>query len=260
MSYPTKTSDALGGYKTRSKLTREKFQKASKVEQAYLKSLRQVTRQIDAIVKTFAPRGKVQNLEELNTALRKYAQLLKPWSRSVAARMIAEIKQRDEKAWATLGKNIGRNLRTEINGPTVGLAMEERLREQVRLITSLPIDAAERVHSLTMEGITTGTRAEEIAKEIYATGEVTLSRARTIARTEVARTASVLTEARSESVGSTHYIWRTSEDEDVRDSHRQMNGKVIPWSQAPTLSDGTTTHAGQIYNCRCWPEPILPEE
>jgi uncharacterized protein with gpF-like domain len=37
-----------------------------------------------------------------------------------------------------------------------------------------------------------------------------------------------------------------------------MEGVPVRWDQPPTLSDGTVTHAGQIYNCRCWPEPILP--
>ena len=91
------------------------------------------------------------------------------------------------------------------------------------------------------------------------TGKVTESRAKLIARTEIARTASGLTMARATHVGATHYIWRTSGDADVRNSHKEMNGKVIPFSKAPTLSDGTASHAGMIYNCRCYAEPILTD-
>jgi uncharacterized protein with gpF-like domain len=46
----------------------------------------------------------------------------------------------------------------------------------------------------------------------------------------------------------------------VRESHKAMNGKFVRWDSPPTLSDGTTTHAGQIYNCRCYPDPVLPED
>ena len=253
------TSD-VDGYKTRTKLAREKFQKAGKTEKAYGRSLREVARQVDSIVKAFTHNGVVTNMGELNSALRKYSELLKPWSRAVVNRMFAEVGQRDEKAWSTLGTNLGRNLRKEIQTAPTGQALQAMLNEQMELITSLPIEAAERVHKLTLEGITQGTRASEIAAAIMRTGEVTESRARMIARTEVARTASLLTQARSEHVGVTHYIWRTAGDSDVRESHQQMNGKIVAWGTPPKLSDGTITHAGQIFNCRCYPEPILPED
>jgi uncharacterized protein with gpF-like domain len=67
----------------------------------------------------------------------------------------------------------------------------------------------------------------------------------------------MITQARASQVDSTHYIWRTAEDESVRESHAEMEGQVVAWNDPPTLSDGTTTHAGQIYNCRCYPEPII---
>jgi uncharacterized protein with gpF-like domain len=38
-----------------------------------------------------------------------------------------------------------------------------------------------------------------------------------------------------------------------------MNGKFVYYDKPPTLSDGTTTHAGEIYNCRCYKDPVLPE-
>ena len=137
--------------------------------------------------------------------------------------------------------------------------LRQFLSEQVKLITSLPLDAAQRVHELTLQGITEGTRAKAIAAEILKTGRVTESRAKLIARTEVARTASGLTMARAVHVGCTHYYWRTSGDSDVRKSHKEMNGMIVPFNHPPTLSDGTTTHAGQIFNCRCWIQPLLED-
>ena len=132
--------------------------------------------------------------------------------------------------------------------------------EQVTLITSLPTKAAERVHNLTIEALSNSTRASEVAKEILATGNVTESRANLIARTEVARTASLITESRAVHIGSEGYFWRTAGDSDVRHEHRLLSGKYIKWNDPPVASaDGTRAHAGQIYNCRCWPEPVLPE-
>lgn len=247
-------------YRTGQEKLRDKFEKASRTEQSYRRSLNQVARQVGAIVKGFAPEGKVQNLDDLTHALKQYSQMLRPWAKSVAQRMLAEVNQKEERAWKRLSSRMGRSLARDFGGQAIAQVLIQRLAEQVELITSLPTEAAERVHKLTLEAITTGRRAEDIAKEIAASGEVTMSRAKTIARTEVARTSSLLTQSRAESVGSTHYIWRTVGDSDVRHSHQEMDGTVQAWASPPTLSDGTTTHPGQIYNCRCYAEPILPED
>jgi SPP1 gp7 family putative phage head morphogenesis protein len=104
-----------------------------------------------------------------------------------------------------------------------------------------------------------GRRASEIQKDILETGKVTESRAKLIARTEIARTAAGLTMARAKFVGSTHYVWRTSDDPDVRSSHKKMNGAVIPWDSPPQVEPGKRYHAGMFPNCRCYPEPILTD-
>lgn len=173
--------------------------------------------------------------------------------------MLADVSARDSQTWMELSGELSKALRDEIRNAPTGELMREMLAEQVTLIKSLPLEAAQRVHDLTLKGIEDGTRAKEIAKEIARSGEVSMNRANLIARTEVARTASKLTEARATHIGSEGYIWRTSKDSDVRHSHKEMEGKYVRWDTPPKLSDGTVTHAGQIYNCRCYPEPVIPE-
>jgi SPP1 gp7 family putative phage head morphogenesis protein len=244
---------------------RERFNLARKTEASYGRQLRQVAAMIDRIVKHAMPSFQtsadlVDQLSPLQKALEQYAQLLKPWASSVSARMMEQVSRRDYYAWARLGETIGRAIKQEIRYAPTGQALRGYLEEQVELITSLPLEAAERVHRLTLRGLSSGMRANEIASKILETGHVTKSRAMLIARTEVARTASAFTMVRAQHIGSEAYIWRTSLDEAVRSSHRKMEGKTVRWDSPPTLSDGTITHAGQIYNCRCWPEPILPDE
>lgn len=251
-----KTRDAA---KSRAKIARERFNNSRIVEKQYARQLRAVARQIGMIVKGMTEDGEVKNPDKLIDALTQYSKLLNPWARSVAKKMIEEVGVRDERSWYQLGNEIGRALKKEIATTPVGHFLTTRLEEQVELITSMPLKAAKRVHKLTLEGIAKGTRAAEIAAEIKRTGKVSEGRAMLIARTEVARTASLLTESRARHVGSDGYFWRTAKDADVRDSHREMEGKFVRWDEPPTLSDGTTTHAGQIYNCRCYPEPHLPD-
>lgn len=172
--------------------------------------------------------------------------------------MVTEVARRDERSWFAQADRMGRALRDEIASAPIGEVMREQQAEQVRLITSLPTEAAQRVGEMTREGIAKGWRADQISAEIMKTGEVTKSRADLIARTEVGRTSTLLTQARAEHVGSEGYKWITAGDSDVRASHKAMNGKFVQWDSPPTL-DGLTGHAGALPNCRCYCEPVLPD-
>lgn len=252
------TRDASPAQRRRAQ--RERFLRLRVGEGAYARQLKQVAEQVGALVKGLAPDGVVEDLPELEHLLNRYAELMHPWARKVAGRMLADVGQRDQKAWIAAGREIGRELGREVREADTGQVTAEMLDLQVDLITSLPRQAAQRVHELTLKGMEGGVRAAELSEEILRSGDVTKSRAMLIARTEVARTAFEFTRARALKLGSEAYVWRTSLDSDVRRSHRQMEGKIIAWDDAPTLSDNTTTHAGCIYNCRCWAEPILPDE
>lgn len=205
------------------------------------------------------PPADPQFVPTISDLLAKYAEVLLPWATATASKMLGEVNRRDEQAWFNHANEMSKALREEIRNAPTGARMQQLLAEQVTLIQSLPLDAAKRVHDLTLAGIEDSTRAKEIAKEIKRSTEVSENRANLIARTEVARTASLLTQARAEHIGSEGYIWRTSHDSDVRHSHKEMEGKYVRWDTPPKLSDGTVTHAGQIYNCRCYPEPVIPE-
>ena len=242
---------------TRDKKRNRNPVRASRAERQYQTSLSQVARQVGSIINGF-PAGDPAAEPTISHMLNRYADLLNDWAVSTASKMLVEVNQQDRKAWAVMTENMSKALRDEIRNAPTGQVMQGLLAEQVTLIKSIPLDAAKRVHELTLQGIEDGTRASEIAKEIQRSGEVSESKAKLIARTEVARTASTLTEARARSVGSEGYIWRTSGDSDVRHSHAEMNGKFVRWDSPPTL-EKMTGHAGCFPNCRCYPEPVIPE-
>lgn len=237
---------------------RRAFARVRKAEKQYATKLRKVARHVGDIVKGHDATSS-DGLAEIRSILAKYSEVITPWAKVAAGRMIADVGRRDEKAWEENSKAMGRALRAEIADAPTGQFLRAKLAENVKLITSLPTEAGERVHKLTLEALFDASRASEIAKEIGRTGDVTVARANTIARTEVGRTASGLVEARSLHVGSEGYIWRTAGDGDVRPSHRAMSGKFVRWDSPPTL-DGMTGHAGCFPNCRCYPEPVIPDE
>lgn len=231
-------------------------------ERWYAAQLKKVARHVGDIVTGIA--GAYEPLDPrvapaVDKAMLGYSDLLAAWARSTSLRMITQVSNQDEKAWNERAKEMAGWLKRELRSSPTGQIMRQLLDEQVDLIQSIPLDAAKRVHHLTQEAQLSGVRADTVAAEIMRTNRVSASKAMLIARTEVARTASKLTEARSRAIGSSGYVWRTSTDGAVRKSHAEMEGKFVAWDSPPKLSDGTTTHAGQIYNCRCYAEPIIPE-
>ena len=232
---------------------------ARAAESNYSSRLRQVARQIDAIVKGLSPEGVIED-DKIIRALTGYADLITPWAETVARYMVADVSRRNARSWKQSGEEMSRALRVELEQAPTGGIFTALMQEQVALIKSLPLEAALRVHRLTTEAKLSGARADTVAAEILRTGEVSASRARLIARTEVSRTASNFTRARAQFVGSEGYIWRTSGDSDVRSTHRAMNGKYVPWNDPPKTDPGLEPyHAGCGPNCRCYPDPVLPD-
>ncbi len=212
------------------------------------------------IIRGFAPDGVVSDRAALEKTLEGYAELISPWAWAVANYMVSDVQRRDARMWQENSAEMSRAIRGEFNEAPTGILRRALMNEQVVLIKSLPLEAAQRVHALTTEALLTSKRAAEVQKEIMRSGEVTASRAKLIARTEVSRTAATFMQARAVYAGSEGYIWRSSRDGDVRPTHRAMEGQYVRWDTPPKTDKGLAPyHAGCGPNCRCFAEPVLPD-
>ena len=248
-------------YDARKARTLDGFSVTKRAEESYARNLRRIARYIGDVVKGFAPDGlpTIDQSNTINAALARYSDALTPWATSVAGLMLKDVERRNTKAWESQAAEMGRALGREIREAPTGLALQKRLSDQVTLIKSIPKDAGERVHALTLQSLETGARADEIAREILRTQDVSASRATLIARTEVSRTGTDLTRVRAEYIGSTHFEWVTSHDGDVRPSHKRLSGTVHRWDDPPECDPGHHALPGAIWNCRCRPRPIIPD-
>lgn len=236
-----------------------KFEASRAVERRYGLILRQVARVVGAMVNAHVDGPTIRNQAKLQQQLQLYSESLGPWAEKVAADFIQAVNRNNKKAWASQSKKLAAQLKNEVANSSVGLMAKQLQAQQVALIKSLPLEAGSRAQKLALEAATGGKRADEVAAELADTEGVTASRATLIARTEISKANAAITQARSEYVGATHYIWRTAGDGDVRESHREMDGKVFQFMAPPTLSDGMTGNPGEFPNCRCFAEPIIPE-
>jgi SPP1 gp7 family putative phage head morphogenesis protein len=231
-------------------------------ERIFSRLLAQIAKHTGQMINSFEA-GNIELLPTIQQLLRAYADALVPWATQTVTRMLADVNAADLGAWRSLSDLISQQLKYDIAHTEVGSVMRALLRSQVELIRSIPIEAGERVHKLTLEGLENSVRADVIAEQIRASGEVTKSRAILIARTEIARTASVLTEVRAKAAGIEYYVWETSKDSAVRPGHRDMQGKVCRWDDPPVVNENGRMirhHPGRIWNCRCYPRPVLPEQ
>lgn len=231
-----------------------------RIERQYAKYLRQLAGHVGDIVDRYE-QG-LESLPGLQRLLQSYSEGLVPWAKRISLQMIKQVDDGDRSSWAALGSALSAQLHRDLRTAPMQEAFRKLQELQVDLITSIPSKAAQRVAELTVKGLTSGVRAKEVAEDIARTTKVTKERATLIARTETSRAASTLLHVRCESAGATHYVWRTSEDSDVRPGHKAMNGKVCEWANPPAVNEGGRImryHPGEVWNCRCYAEPIVPD-
>jgi len=241
------------------------FKPNESAERQFAKALRKVASQAANVVEMHVDGVTLRDERNMMKVLSEYSEMLGPWARSQAARMLERVAKKNKTAWGKRSKEIRKGLQTTVAKAVVGKRAAELLQEQVDLIKTIPLKAGVRAQELAREAFYNGGRASEIAEELERTHQVSESDAERIARTEVARANSVITQTRAQAAGSRQYIWRNSGDAAVREAHlkyhgRKLDGMVFSWDEPPTLDDGTTGHPGTFPNCRCYPEPFFPEE
>ena len=213
-----------------------------------------------------------QSFQEWLAALTRRSQEpdIQAASQLLAERMVNQVSTKNMRTWRAAAAKSQRSamlyrlLQQEMAGPT-GVRVNAIVRENAKLISSLSIEAATTFVDEITKAQQAGARSTTIDKMARARfPELLRSRIHLISRTETSKASSALTQARSEALNLPCYIWRTSKDARVRDSHSLMDGVVCFWADppAPETLDGIKSTLGH-YNCgdapndRCYPEVVL---
>ncbi|MCL6442059.1 MAG: minor capsid protein [Alicyclobacillus sp.] len=196
-----------------------------------------------------------------------------PWfqqyAEATALKMVTHLFTDSGRTWRqaakvnSQGAMLYKALMDEMNGP-LGPAISALIQQNAQYIKSVPADVARQFTEHIMSKHLAGLRPSDIARELQAMyKDVSEVKANLIARTETAKTATALTQARSEMMGIEWYEWRTSEDQRVRSSHRHMDHVLIAWNDPPSPEELNGEdfvgyyHAGCIWNCRCYAQPFI---
>src|SRR4051812_25104676 len=123
--------------------------KTGKLEREYGRALRKIARHVGDIIGAFPP-GDPASDPVIRRALDDYAAILDGWARMTAGRMLEGVRREDDAAWRARSLEMSAALRDEIQNAPTGALMRQLLEEQVGLIKSIPLQAAQRVHDWTL--------------------------------------------------------------------------------------------------------------
>ena len=172
--------------------------------------------------------------------------------------------QHNKAAKAVLGRDIFRD------APTLQPLVQSWTAENVALIKDLSDSYLTKIEGIVQRGVRGGIGTKTIAADIQATTGVSTRRATLIARDQVSKLNGAITQHRQRKNGIDYYIWSTSGDERVRDSHILMDGLLCRWDDPTVYSpdngktwvprSGERLHPQEPVQCRCIASPVFPEE
>ena len=151
-------------------------------------------------------------------------------------------------------KYFGTRVDVLAEGP-VGTFMERAIRENVDLIRTINVKYHDKLKDdlakLARERPFDQAAIRKVLRTSYGSAGYNLRR---LTRDQTNKTIGKLSEIRQTQVGITQYIWVTSEDERVRESHEANSGVTFSWDDPPIR----TGHPGNDIQCRCVPQGIIP--
>lgn len=145
------------------------------------------------------------------------------------------------------------NVRPAGNESWLNQEIKAFTKANVSLITSISENYFDRVERDVTRAAQKGELTGALAQDIQAAYDVTESRAALIARDQISKFNSDLTKTRQQSVGVNKYQWSTSNDERVRPSHAEKEGKIFSWDEPPP----DTGNPGEDIQCRCVAIPVF---
>lgn len=181
--------------------------------------------------------------------------------------VMSQKAQRLGETIGTVGKKVGTFAKRDV-ARVIGLkserittthAVDAWRRQNVDLITRMTSEQLDQVADVLDRF--SGRNAFDVADELQKTFSFTRSRAELIARDQILKLNASITQDAHRQAGIEEYIWSTSKDSSVRDSHEKLDGRRFRYDDPPVVDErtGRTANPGEDYQCRCVAIPVLPE-
>lgn len=230
-------------------LARKEFEKVSPDIIRLLTELRLEQGHMDA------DRG-AQAQELIDKAARKFTNQFKP------AGLHAAVKEFGKKTSDFQKKQLNKQIEAAIGVSYSAIEkpirdhVEEFAARNVDLIKTVPERYFDRIRTDTEKAFASGTHPSTLAEEFQENFDMSENDAMRIARDQIGKLNGEVNQARQESLGVENFIWRTVNDNRVRESHADLDGETFPWNDPPDDEDtGEQITPGSAIQCRCYSEP-----
>ena len=144
-------------------------------------------------------------------------------------------------------------IQTSTLGSPLKALHQEWALENARLITSMHETYFGRVAEAVERAVSEGRTTRQLTRDLQDAFGIGRRHARLIARDQIGTLNSRITKKRQTDLGINYYMWSTSDDDLVRETHEAKDGQIISWSNPPP----DTGHAGEDINCRCGAIPMV---
>ena len=136
---------------------------------------------------------------------------------------------------------------------------KEYNENQTTTIKGWTVEQTSRLRDMVERNVFNGSRRNDLEAMIRYEWDVTQNKAKFWARQETSLLLSKYSELRFKDAGIRRYRWSTSHDERVRESHKELNGKVFFLDSPPIVDPktGRRAHPGEDFNCRCVKIPVI---
>lgn len=137
---------------------------------------------------------------------------------------------------------------------------QDFVAKNVSLIRRIPQRLHEKVEGLVMNSLDKSDLNKTLADTLAEQFGIAERHAHLIARDQINKFYGAVNRSRQKELGVSKFIWRTVEDQRVRESHADLDGQTFPWDDLPTDEDtGEEIYPGSAINCRCSAEPVLDD-
>lgn len=146
------------------------------------------------------------------------------------------------------------------------------MEDNYTLITSNAKNYISQINSIVEQGVVNGLGVDKVTQQIFEkTESLTKKHCKLLARDQMGKLNGQITQAQMTEVGLDLYVWDTSMDDRVRESHALMQGLLCRWDDAsvcsydngktwvPRPSGAVDLHPGQDIQCRCSALTFYPE-
>lgn len=194
-----------------------------------------------------------------STAFAGFRRLMTSMALSVTDAIASLLKlegRRHTKAWMKAAqKAFGVDISAVVKEEDLDDYLEQAGLRWAGLIQGLSDDLVKWVQVATQDALIQGKSTKTLQAAIRDRLGVADSRARLIARDQVAKLNSDLTRRRHQDAGLDDYIWRTSQDERVRSRHKKLEGNKYRYGEPTGAEEGLPP--GQPIQCRCVAQPYV---